>query len=516
MLLSKVTVIDTYLREERPRGVIPLETWETVRHRCRRDGEAIKVVARDLNLAPNTVRKYLRGDDPPARRPRPRACILDRYQPRIDDLIRSTPKITAVRVGSYLREIVDPELRIDERTLRMYVAARRAALIPKEAFIRACYAPGDQAQFDFSPMSVMLAGVLVVVQLFVMRLSYSACLFARASMRCDRPSLFAGLLEACVHFGGTPRTAIFDNATTAVTRILRGRSREENDAFAAFRGGLVLDVQFAAPGKGNEKGGVEGAHGFIEDNFFRPIPSFANLDELNVALATFCEHDLQRKQTGQSQTIGERFSHEKSFLGPLPAILPRACIVESARVNKFSEVCFESNWYSVPTRYVHRDANIEVYEGQLRIIVDDEAVAQHRRGFGKNEHFLDVRHYLDLLSHKHRAAQTALVLSDGRIPPELRALFERYRETDPRTATKRWTRVLGLLAEASLDELAQTVTHASACGTDDPEAIALLLQQRRTKTPSALLRAKLPEAARIPICPPDLQIYATATLMETI
>ena len=213
--------------------MIPLKTWETVRLRCRRDGEAIKVVARELNIAPNTVRKYLRRDDPPGRRARPRACMLDRYQPRIDELILSTPKITAVRVGSYLREIVDPEVRIDERTLRMYVAARRAVLVPKEAFNRACYAPGDQAQFDFSPMTVILAGVLTVVQLFVMRLSYSACLFARASLRCDRPSLFAGLLEACANFGGTPRTAIFDNPKTAVTRILRGRSREENDAFAA-------------------------------------------------------------------------------------------------------------------------------------------------------------------------------------------------------------------------------------------------------------------------------------------
>jgi len=354
--------------------VIPLKTWETIRQRCLRDGEEIKVVARDLNLAPNTLRKYLRCDKPPSRQRRLRACLLDRYQSHIDDLIRSTPKITAVRIGSYLRQRVDPELRVDERTLRWYVASRRTSLVPKEAFIRATYAPGDQAQFDFSPMSVMLAGVLVTVQLFVMRLSYSACLFARASFRCDQPSLFAGLLEACENFGGTPRTAIFDNATTAVRKILSGRSRDENETFTAFRGSLVLDVQFAAPGKGNEKGGVEGAHGFIEDNFFRPIPSFETLDELNVALATFCERDLLRTQTGQSQTIGERYAHERRFLCALPIVLPRACVMRSARIDKFSEIAFESNWYSAPTRYAHREAVVEVYEDRIRIIVGDEAV----------------------------------------------------------------------------------------------------------------------------------------------
>jgi len=182
--------------------VVCMETWETIRIRCRRDGDKIKVVARELGLSPNTVRKYLRQDGPPKYMATPRRKLLDRYVGHIDELIRSTPKITAVRVGSYLRQNVDADLRVDERTLREFVAARRRVLVPKEAFIRAAYAPGDQSQFDFSPMSVMLAGILVVVQIFVVRLSYSGRFMARASIRCDQPSLFEGLLAAFLAFGG--------------------------------------------------------------------------------------------------------------------------------------------------------------------------------------------------------------------------------------------------------------------------------------------------------------------------
>ena len=54
-----------------------METWETIRLRCRRDGEPIKSVARDLGLAPNTVRKYLRQDGPPKRMEKPRTKLLD-------------------------------------------------------------------------------------------------------------------------------------------------------------------------------------------------------------------------------------------------------------------------------------------------------------------------------------------------------------------------------------------------------------------------------------------------------
>ncbi len=151
-----------------------MKTWESIRLRCRRDGEKIKVVARDLSLAPNTVRKYARSEEPPRRKPRPRAHLLDRYQSHIDELIRATPRITAVRIGTYLRANVDGELSIEESTLRKYVAWRRRVLVPKEAFVRASYSAADEAQFDFSPVEVRLAGVLVVVQLFAVRLSYTA------------------------------------------------------------------------------------------------------------------------------------------------------------------------------------------------------------------------------------------------------------------------------------------------------------------------------------------------------
>ena len=492
-----------------------MKNWETIRLRCRRDGEPIKVVARETQISPNTVRKYLRCDEPPLRKANTRSFKLDRFESQIDELLRTTPKITAVRIGTYLRVNVDPDIRIDESTLRKYVARRRALIVPKEAFIRAHYAPGDQAQFDFSPMSVTLAGVVVVVQLFAMRLSYSGRYFARASMRCDRPSLFAGLLAACTTFGGTPRTSVFDNATTAVKRILRGTSRTENDEFATFRGALLLDVQFAAPAKGNEKGGVEGIHGYIEDNFFRPMPSFDSLEKLNAALVDFCQRDLARIQAGRNESIGTRFEHERKFLNPLPTLLPRACVIENVHINKFAEVQFQTNRYSVPTKFAHRNACIEVYEDRIRIVVADEVVAEHQRSFGRGQEFLDIRHYLHVLKHKHRAAETAAVLSDGRIPAELRALFERYRIANPRSATKEWTKVLALLEYVSREELAQMITHSCARGTDDPDAIALLVTQRKAPAFQSIAADRLPQSARIASEPVSLTAYSLVKLVES-
>ena len=251
----------------------------------------------------------------------------------------------------------------------------------------------------------------------------------------------------------------------ALAERLFARNREENDAFAAFRGGLALNVEFAAPAKGNEKGGIEGVHGYIEDNFFRPLPSFADLDSLNAALSAFCDESLSREHSTHHETIGDRFAREQSALLSLPTLLPRPCIARYARINKFSELCFERNWYSVPTRWAHHDGIVEVYEDRIRIIVGDAGIAEHPRGFGVGERFLDPRHYIELLAQKHRAAASAMVLAHGRIPPVLRELFERYSHADAASASKRWTQVLALLADVAVEELAQVVTRALARGT---------------------------------------------------
>lgn len=491
-----------------------MDVWETIRLRCVRDGEHIKTVARDLGLSKNTVRKYVRAMQAPQYQSVKRTCFLDAYRYHIDDLIRRSPKITAVRIGVQLRSFVDPDLQISERTLRTYVATRRREIVGKEAFVRALYVPGDQMQFDFTPVDLVVGGVLTRVHLFVARLSYSGRLYARVSFREDQVALFAGILGAVVHFGGVPKVAIFDNAKTAVTRILRGRNREENEAFRAFCGGLALEVEFAAPAKGNEKGGVEGSNGFLEDNMFRPTPECESLEAFNLELEWFCRNDENRKSSVHHETIGERFAHEQVQLRPLPGVLPAACVRRIASINKFAEVICDTNRYSVPTQWAHRDAVIELFENRLRIVVDDHVVAEHKRCTGKHQTMLDVRHAIDLLALKHRSVERAEIIAQSRLPAPLLALRDRLFEHDRARAGRAFVAVLRLLMTYSSEVVAECVSQALICGTLDPAAIALLVRQRTTPLPPAapLLALRAPDGMQRPVV--DLARYDLAALSE--
>lgn len=491
-----------------------MHTWETIRLRCVRDGEPIKTVARDLGLSKNTIKKYVRSLQSPQHPGLKRAPRLDAYRYHIDNLLRRSPKITAVRIGAQLRAFVDPDLQVSERSLREYVANRRREIVGKEAFVRALYVPGDQMQFDFTPVDLVVAGVLTRVHLFVARLSYSGRLFARVSFREDQVALFAGILGAVVHFGGVPRVGLFDNAKTAVTRILRGRNREENEAFRAFCGGVAFEVEFTAPAKGNEKGGVEGFNGFVEDNMFRPTPECENLEEFNLALEHFCKRDEARQSSVHRETIGERFARELPKLRPLPAALPAACVRRIAGINKFAEVICDTNRYSVPSRWAHRNAVLEVFENRLRIVVDDQLVAEHQRCTGKHQTMLDVRHAVELLAFKHRSIERAEIIAQSRLPAPLLALRDRLLAEDRARAGRAFVAVLRLLLTYSSEVVAECVSQALICGTLDPAAIALLVRQRTTPLPPAapILALRAPDGMQRPVV--DLKRYDLATLAE--
>jgi hypothetical protein len=145
------------------------------------------------------------------------------------------------------------------------------------------------------------------------------------------------------------------------------------------RGVLALRMQFAAPAKGNEKAGVVGLHGFIEGRFFRPVPEFESLADLNRCLEAFAESYFDKRVSGES--VRDRFKCERSALRPLPVALPATCIRDTMRINKFFEVTYKTNRYSVPSKFAHRDAVIEIFHDRIRVVVEGVLVAEPERVF---------------------------------------------------------------------------------------------------------------------------------------
>ncbi|GAB6877166.1 hypothetical protein [Thermaerobacter litoralis] len=82
--------------------------------------------------------------------------------------------------------------------------------------------------------------------------------------------MLEGHCRAFAWLGGVPHECIFDNAKTAVTKILAGPAREEHTLFASLRAHDLFDSAFCRPGEAHEKGAVENGVGYVRRK--RPGP----------------------------------------------------------------------------------------------------------------------------------------------------------------------------------------------------------------------------------------------------
>ena len=70
--------------------------------------------------------------------------------------------------------------------------------------------------------------------------------------------------------------------------------------------------RFGRPGKGNDKGKVEGIVGYCRRNFLVPMPRFRNFDDLNTHLEACCAKRWAEQLRGHDQTVGERLERDRA------------------------------------------------------------------------------------------------------------------------------------------------------------------------------------------------------------
>ena len=185
--------------------------------------------------------------------------------------------------------------------------------------------------------------------------------------------------------------------------------------------------RFGRPGKGNDKGKVEGLVGYARRNFMVPIPRAESFVALNAQLLECCRRRLDDRLRGHAETIGERLVRDQAAFLPLPATPYEACEKKTTRVSSLSLVRYRGNDYSVPTAYGHREVLIRGYIHEVLIACGAEQIARHSRSYEREDFVFDPLHYLALLERKIGALDQAAPLAGWALPEEfaiLRRLLE--------------------------------------------------------------------------------------------
>jgi len=345
-----------------------------------------------------------------------------------DKEVHRKQRHTARRV--WQRLVAEQSAVVSEMTVSRYVARRRVELemVKVEVSVPQTHEPGAEAEVDFGEFYATIAGQLVKVWMFVMRLSHSGRAFHVSFGTQAQEAFLEGHVLAFQHFGGVPGRVRYDNLKPAVTRILKGRDRDEAERFVALRSHYGFESFFCQPGlKGaHEKGGVEGEIGRFRRRHLVPVPKAASLADLNEHIGAADIADDTRVITGRPITIGNAFAVERTTLMPLPAQAFDPAKLLGARVDKRARISVRQCYYSVPARYVARRLSVRLSARTVAVFDGPKCVATHERAFGRFVEVLLLDHYLEVLKTKPGGLPGATALVQAKASGAFTHTHQRY------------------------------------------------------------------------------------------
>ena len=441
-----------------------------------------RAIARDFGISRDSVDKMIVYSAPPGyRRTAPiKRPKLDGFTEIIDQwLIEDADRPrkqrhTAKRVLDRLREehgftggytIVKSYLREHQRRGR-------------EMFVPLHHAPGH-AQADFGEALVVIGGIEQKAHFFAFGLPHSDACYVRAYPAATAEAWADGHVHAFAFFGRVPLSVLYDNDRCLVARILPDGTRKRATLFSGLLSHYVIEDRYGRPGKGNDKGAVEGIVGWSRRNFMVPLPRFATWDDLNVWLEEQCRKRQAEILRGHQETIGQRLQRDLEAMMPPPPAPFEACEQAAGRVSSQALVRYKTN---DPVGYGHRDVWIRGYVDRVVIGCGGEVIARHPRCYGREDMVFDPIHYLPLIEQKIGALDQAAPLVDWELPAEFQTLRRLMEARLLKAGRREYVQVLRLLETFDLADLhvaVKTALRMGAVGFDAIKHLVLCQVERR-------------------------------------
>jgi transposase len=486
-----------------------MELWNEVRRRVLTGEVSKRQACQDYKLHWDTLQKILQHEEPPGYRKKElrEKPVLGPFVALIHEILKAdqqAPKKqrhTAKRILERLREkgysggrtVVQEEVRRWKRQ-------------SAEVFMPLSHRPGE-AQVDFGAATVVYRGQTRKVAMFVMTLPFSDAIFCQVFPRECTETFQEGHRRAFEFFGAVPKRITYDNTKIAVAKVVHKRGGVFTREFLRLASHYLFEHHFCLVRRPMEKGHTETLVGFARRNFLVPVPEFDDFEAFNEGLAEACRRDLQRQLRGKHGTKAELLGEDCRAMLPLPEKPFEAQRIENCQANSLSLVRFDRNDYSVPTAHAHHPVVGVGGIERVRLVVQDQVVAEHQRDWDKeNVHYNPV-HYLALLERKPGALDFGKPFDDWDLPEGLGVLRRRLEGELGNDGRREFIKVLRLLESCELGELARAVDRALEIGALTVEAIRLLLQDGR-ETPMKYFRLDgHPHLQGHVVPPPKLAVY---------
>ena len=384
---------------------------------------------------------------------------------------------------------------------------RRQKARGRETFVPLSHPPGH-AQVDFGEAVAVIGGVRQKIHFFCMDLPQSDSGFVKAYPRETTEAFLDGHVSALEFYGGVPLSILYDNLKIAVAKICGDGKRERTRAFTELVSHYLFADRFGRPGKGNDKGKVEGLVKYARANFMTPIPIAASYAALNAMLGERCRARQNDRAGRHAETISVRLVADLAVLRNLPAVPLEPCEKRPGRVSSTALVRYRCNDYSVPTTYGFQDVVVKGFVDEVAILCAGAVIARHPRSYGDGEFVANPLHYLALIETKPNALDQAAPLQGWALPEAFQHLRHLLEVRMGNRGKREFIQVLRLLETMPQEIVAAAVTEAIRLGAIGFDAVKLMALARIERRPARLDLAAYPHLPKLAVKTTSAADYA--------
>jgi len=483
--------------------MIDYECFCKIRDHLDRQGLTRAQTARALGLHARTVAKWAKVTQYRRRETPARPSRLDPYKGLIVRWLDAHP-YSAQQVFQRLRE---QGFEGGVTIVRDYVHTIRPR--SREAFLKLIFTPGEAGQVDWGEYGTIGVGsTRRRLSLFAMLLCHSRMLYLECTVSQTMEFFLACHEHAFTAWGGVPSYLMVDNLRSAVLQRVVGEAPVFNSKYLDFARHWGFEIRACNPRRGNEKGRIENAIGYVKKNFLNglELPDFAALQP---AAQLWVDSVANVRVHGEThQRPVDRFVEERSKLQALNPVGFDLGQVRSVRATNQFRVALDSNGYSVPSQYANARLTLKAYPDRVCIYHQDQLVARHRRSMDRHQDIEDPDHPRQLLAQRHRASEQQLLVRFLALSPRAQAYYDglEAKRGNPRAHARK---ILALAQIHGTEAVVRALDDGLELQAFSAEYIANILEARARELPEPaplqlirahdLLEFELPE--------PDLSIY---------
>ncbi|MCA1793994.1 MAG: IS21 family transposase [Desulfobacteraceae bacterium] len=378
-------------------------------------------------------------------------------------------------------EIIIPGIICDSGITIVEDYVRKIRPPKTRPFLKLVFAPGECAQVDWGSYgSVRVGSTFRRLSFFVMVLCYCRLMYLEFTLSQTMEHFLGCHQNAFRFFGSVPEKIMVDNLKSAVLKRTVGSGPVFNPGYIDFANHYGFNIVACNVGKGNEKGRVENAVGYVKKNLLNGlnISDFSVLDPLTKQWLDTVANVRMHKETGKRPI--DMLADEKPYLRGLPVSSYDIGQTSQVRASVQYRVSLDDNRYTVPAQLAGVRLTLKKYPDHLCLYHEKKAK--------------DQAIYMRFLTLSDKAPEYYQQLGQRRLNP-----FHHIRK------------IVALSEIYPGERVALAIEDAIKFDAFSSEYIANILEQRSrpTQEPGALHVTRSSDLLNLTIDPPDLSVYKT-------